>query len=138
VFAIAARSRKKTVNRNFACLVTSLFADFWYGALLYPKEGGNRVLGNFSELQTNCTFLQFRSYSRCESLGSNYMLLRMASSGMLSRVALLRTRATRRNIPEDAILHNHCHGNLKSYIDIVWRNVACCYLEAVHVISTIH
>jgi hypothetical protein len=30
---------------------------------------------------------------------------RMASSGMLHRVAL--TRATRRNIPEDAILHSH-------------------------------
>jgi hypothetical protein len=26
------------------------------------------------------------------------------------------TRATRRNIPEDAILNNHCIENLKSYI----------------------
>jgi hypothetical protein len=26
------------------------------------------------------------------------------------------TRATRRNIPEDAILHSHRHENLKSYI----------------------
>jgi hypothetical protein len=26
------------------------------------------------------------------------------------------TRATRRNIPEDAILHSHCRDNLKSYI----------------------
>jgi hypothetical protein len=26
------------------------------------------------------------------------------------------TRATWRNIPEDAILHSHCHENLKSYI----------------------
>jgi hypothetical protein len=26
------------------------------------------------------------------------------------------TRATRRNIPEDAILHSHSHENLKSYI----------------------
>jgi hypothetical protein len=26
------------------------------------------------------------------------------------------TRATRRNIPEDAILHSHRRGNLKSYI----------------------
>jgi hypothetical protein len=25
------------------------------------------------------------------------------------------TRATRRNIPEGAILHSHCHGNLKPY-----------------------
>jgi hypothetical protein len=26
------------------------------------------------------------------------------------------TRATRRNIPEDDILHGHCRENLKSYI----------------------
>jgi hypothetical protein len=53
---------------------------------------------------------------------------------MLRRVALVRTdvseepgatrssessvlaRATRRNIPEDTILHSHCRENLKSYI----------------------
>jgi hypothetical protein len=28
------------------------------------------------------------------------------------------TRATRRNIPEDAILHSHCRENLKSYITL--------------------
>jgi hypothetical protein len=68
----------------------------------------------------------------------------MAFSGMLRRVALVRTedseeisspilvtlmmealgssetsvltRATRRHISEDAILHSHCRENLKSYI----------------------
>jgi hypothetical protein len=55
------------------------------------------------------------------------------SSGMLRRVALVRThvskealgsfetwvltRATRRNIPEDTILHSYRRKNLKSYID---------------------
>jgi hypothetical protein len=42
------------------------------------------------------------------------------------------TRATRRNIPEDAILHSHCRENLKSYIVLVgvaetinrWMNVS--------------
>jgi hypothetical protein len=28
------------------------------------------------------------------------------------------TRATRRNIPEDGILHSHCRENLKSYISL--------------------
>jgi hypothetical protein len=28
------------------------------------------------------------------------------------------TRATRRKIPEDGILHNHRRENLKSYIDV--------------------
>jgi hypothetical protein len=36
----------------------------------------------------------------------------MTSSGLLRRVVL--TSATRRNIPEDAILHSHRRENLKS------------------------
>jgi hypothetical protein len=39
----------------------------------------------------------------------------MVSSGLLRRVALVRTRATRRNNPEDTILHSHRRENLKSY-----------------------
>jgi hypothetical protein len=44
-------------------------------------------------------------------------MLRMLSSGMLRRVALVLvlTRATWRNIPEDTILHSHRRENLKSY-----------------------
>jgi hypothetical protein len=37
---------------------------------------------------------------------------RIAPSGMLRRVVL--TRSTRRNIPEDGILHSHCRENIKS------------------------
>jgi hypothetical protein len=46
----------------------------------------------------------------------------MLPSRMLRRVALVRTdvsvltRATRRKIPEDNILHSHRHENLKSFI----------------------
>jgi hypothetical protein len=42
----------------------------------------------------------------------------MASSGMLCHVALVLTRATWHNIPKDAILHSHHHGNLKPYRDV--------------------
>jgi hypothetical protein len=59
----------------------------------------------------------------------------MVSSGMLRRVALVRTdgsrglrcseksvltRATRRNIPEDNILPSHRRENLKSYIGNIY------------------
>jgi hypothetical protein len=37
----------------------------------------------------------------------------MVSSGMLRRVVL--TRATRRNVPEDTILHSHRRENIKYY-----------------------
>jgi hypothetical protein len=54
-------------------------------------------------------------------------LRRKATSGLLRRVALVRsdvseefTRATRRNIPEDAILHSHRRENLKSYVIFLW------------------
>jgi hypothetical protein len=40
---------------------------------------------------------------------------RMVSSGLLRRVA--RVRTTRRNNPEDTILHSHRRENLKSYIE---------------------
>jgi hypothetical protein len=43
-----------------------------------------------------------------------HIILRMVSSGLLRRVVL--TRATRRNSPEDGILHSHRRENLKSYI----------------------
>jgi hypothetical protein len=33
------------------------------------------------------------------------------------------TRGTRRNIPEDAILHSHRRGNLKSYIDNICSEI---------------
>jgi hypothetical protein len=50
----------------------------------------------------------------------------MASAGILRRAALVRSdvseelkRATRRNIPEDAILHSHRCENLKYYTNVM-------------------
>jgi hypothetical protein len=59
----------------------------------------------------------------------------MASPGMLRSVALVLTRATRRNILDDTMLHRHCRENLKSYKAIRSRDIAVilnvhiCYLH---------
>jgi hypothetical protein len=45
----------------------------------------------------------------------------MVSSGLLRRVGL--TRATRRNNPEDTILHSHRRENLKSYNILFISNI---------------
>jgi hypothetical protein len=46
-------------------------------------------------------------------------LYRMPSSGMLLRVALVRTtRAKQRNVPQDGIFHSHRRESLKSYITL--------------------
>jgi hypothetical protein len=72
----------------------------------------------------------------CRRHSKNQFSLRMSSSGLLRRMALVRTdvseevsafiirvtttsvltRPTRRNIPEGGILHSHRRENLKSYI----------------------
>jgi hypothetical protein len=58
----------------------------------------------------------------------------MASSGMLRPVALgvILTRATWRNIPDDAILHSHRRENLKFYTfnkhNVNWQMLILRYL----------
>jgi hypothetical protein len=61
-----------------------------------------------------------------ETEHSQQLIWRMPSSGMLRRVALVRT--TWRNIPEDAILHSHRRENLKPYLNS-WY---VCFWHACH------
>jgi hypothetical protein len=51
-----------------------------------------------------------------EELSASFIrVTRIGELGTTLAVTLVLTRATRRNIPEDVILHSHCRENLKSY-----------------------
>jgi hypothetical protein len=56
------------------------------------------------------------SFIRVTRIGELGTTLAATSNRRTLRRNRFLTRATRRNIPEDTILHSHCHENLKSYV----------------------
>jgi hypothetical protein len=69
------------------------------------------VSSNFVFLRSVCR-LQFTA----SVVPSSPILVTLMMEAQSSYETSVLTKATRRNIPEDDILHSHCSENLKSYI----------------------
>jgi hypothetical protein len=60
------------------------------------------------------------SIIRANVVPSSPILVTLMMEAIRSFETSILTRATRRNIPEEGILHSHGRENLKSYIALTW------------------